>query len=105
MNRLAKLSLVAFLAVVASSSYADDKKQTRTTPTSRCPADNMGCTSENYEQKYKERIQQGKDEVRQSRGPVEAAKAVGRTVRDCADCGTKVITDSMSTAGENNSSK
>lgn len=63
--------------------------------TKRCPADDMGCTQGNYEQKVKDRIEQGKKEVREARGPVKKANAAGRTVRDCADCGIKVIKDSI----------
>jgi len=65
----------------------------------RCPADDMGCTADNYEQKYKERIEKGKEDVRDASGPVGKAKAVGSTIMDCADCGMKVINDSISGSG------
>ncbi len=65
----------------------------------RCPANDMGCTKDDYEQKVKDRIDEGKKEVREASGPVEKAKAAGRTVRDCTDCGMKVITDSIEGSG------
>lgn len=65
----------------------------------RCPANDMGCTSENMESKVKERIDQGKREVREAApNPIKAAQAAGRTVRDCADCAKKVTSDSIDKA-------
>lgn len=66
----------------------------------RCPANDMGCTQDNYEQKVKERIEQGKQDVKDASGPVEKVKAVGSTVKDCTDCGMKVIKDTISGAGK-----
>lgn len=68
---------------------------TSTFAASRCPANDMGCTNDNYEQKVKDRVEEGKTEVREASGPVEKAKAAGRVVRDCTDCGMKVIKDSI----------
>ncbi|MDO8373905.1 MAG: hypothetical protein Q7T39_18435 [Polaromonas sp.] len=65
----------------------------------RCPANDMGCTQDNYEQKVKERVEQGKKDVQEASGPVNKVKAVGSTVKDCTDCGMKVIKDSISGAG------
>jgi hypothetical protein len=65
----------------------------------RCPADDMGCTADNYEQKVKDRVAEGKKEVREASGPAAKARAAGRTVRDCTDCGMKVIKDSISGSG------
>ena len=61
----------------------------------RCPADDMGCTQDNYERKITERIEQGKRDVYDASGPRNKAKAVGSTINDCADCGMKVISDSI----------
>lgn len=62
----------------------------------RCPANDMGCTEDNYEQKVKERVEQGKQDVSNASGPSNKAKAVGNTIRDCTDCGMKVLKDSIS---------
>lgn len=86
MKRFASIAIV--LIGLCSGSVAVAAK--------RCPANDMGCTSDNYEEKYKERIEKGKEDVRNASGPVEKAKAVGNTVKDCADCGMKVITDAIS---------
>ncbi len=62
----------------------------------RCPASDMGCTDSNYEQKIKDRIEQGKREVLKSDTTVrDRVKAAGRTVQDCTDCATKVLTDKL----------
>ena len=81
-----KLSIVmAFLILTASSSaYAG-----------RCPADDMGCTKDNYQQKYEERVERGKQEVKDADSMRERVDAVKSTVKDCADCGMKVISDSI----------
>lgn len=62
----------------------------------RCPADDMGCTKDDYEQKINDRIEQGKKEVWEARGVSKKVKAAGNTANDCADCATKVFTDSIS---------
>ncbi|MGQ2980288.1 MAG: hypothetical protein ACT6Q9_11405 [Polaromonas sp.] len=66
----------------------------------RCPAGDMGCTQEDYEQKVKDRVEQGKKDVKEASGPIEKVKAVGNTVKDCADCGMKVIKDAIKGAGK-----
>jgi len=43
--------------------------------------------------KIKDRINQGKKDVWDAKGPINKAKAAGKMVQDCADCGTKVFTD------------
>ena len=85
MKTIASLLIVLIGLCVSSAAIA----------AKRCPANDMGCTEDNYEQKYKERIDQGKQDVRKASGPVGKAKAVGNTIKDCADCGMKVITDSI----------
>lgn len=86
MKKLASITIVLIGLVSGSAAVA----------AKRCPANDMGCTPDNYEEKYKERIEQGKEDVRNASGPVEKAKAVGNTIKDCADCGMKVIKDSIS---------
>lgn len=67
----------------------------------RCPANDMGCTSDNMQKKVTDRIDQGKKEVREAApNPIKAAQAAGRTARDCADCATKVAVDSIGKAQE-----
>jgi|TARA_R100001244_G_scaffold6593_31_gene8339 hypothetical protein len=63
---------------------------------SRCPADDMGCTKDNYADKVKDRVERGKREVWEADGVRDRVKAVGNTVKDCTDCATKVLTDSIS---------
>jgi len=65
----------------------------------RCPADDLGCTNENYEKKIKARIEEGKQNVWDAKGPIKKAKAAGDTITDCADCATKVFTDSITGGG------
>jgi hypothetical protein len=55
----------------------------------------MGCTQHNFEQKVKERIEEGKRDVLEASGPRKKAEAAASTVRDCTDCGMKVIHDSI----------
>lgn len=40
---------------------------------------NQGAFKGNYEEKYKERIEQGKEDVQNASGPIEKAKAIGNT--------------------------
>ena len=62
----------------------------------RCPADDMGCNKNNYGDKITERIDQGKQEVWEADGVRDRVDAVKRTLEDCADCATKVLSDSVS---------
>lgn len=78
-----------FILTVSSSAYAN-----------RCPADDMGCTKDNYQQKYEERIKQGKQEVKDANNMGERVKAVKSTARDCADCGLKIMSDSIDGGSE-----
>ncbi|KRP74953.1 MULTISPECIES: hypothetical protein [Pseudomonas] len=83
-------TLAAFLILTASTSAHAD----------RCPADDMGCTKDNYQQKYDARIEQGKQEVKDAKNMRERVDAVKSTVEDCADCGMKVISDSVGGTSE-----
>jgi len=62
---------------------------------SRCPANDMGCTNDNMGQKVTDRIEQGKKDVSNASGVVDKATEVGKTIRDCTDCGMKVMTDAV----------
>lgn len=84
MKKIALVSVIVFGFLSSTTAFA-----------ARCPANDMGCTSDDYEQKIKDRIEEGKQDVREASGPVEKAKAVGRTVKDCTDCGMKVFKDSI----------
>lgn len=63
---------------------------------SRCPADDMGCNKDNYGEKITERVERGKQEVWEADGVRNRVKAVESTLKDCADCATKVLNDSIS---------
>lgn len=79
------MSLLLFVGLsFTSSGYA------------RCPANDMGCTSENMGKKVKDRVERGKKEVWQARGASGKAKAVRAVVKDCTDCGQKVMSDAIS---------
>lgn len=86
-----KASIVAAFLILTTSSSAY---------AGRCPADDMGCTKDNYQQKYEERIEQGKQEVKNADNMIERIDAVKSTVKDCADCGMKVISDSIGGTSE-----
>lgn len=62
----------------------------------RCPANDMGCDENNYGEKISERIEQGKQDVLNAEGVTDRVKAVRDTLNDCADCATKVLSDSVS---------
>ncbi|RON68690.1 hypothetical protein [Pseudomonas fluorescens] len=86
-----KFSIVSAFLILAVSSSAH---------AGRCPADDMGCTKDNYQQKYEERIEKGKQEVKDADNMRERVDAVKSTVKDCADCGMKVISDSIGGTSE-----
>ena len=59
----------------------------------------MGCDRYNYEQKIDNRIEQGKRDVYNADGFGNRVDAVKSTINDCADCGMKVLNDSINSSG------
>ena len=63
----------------------------------RCPAGASGCTIENAAEKMKERVDEGRHKVSETSNPVTKAKEVGKTLRDCVQCGMDAVTGGANT--------
>lgn len=69
----------------------------------RCPAGSTGCTLENAGERIRERIDEGKQRVRDANNPISKGREAGRTVIDCARCGLDAVTSSGEGRSESNS--
>ncbi|MDB5819109.1 MAG: hypothetical protein JWQ11_2749 [Rhizobacter sp.] len=58
---------------------------------SRCPASSTGCTLDNASERIKERVQEGKDKVRETNNPAKKGAEAGKTIIDCARCGMDAV--------------
>lgn len=87
MSTLRTLALFSLIAISASSiapttSFAQQR---------RCPAGESGCNLSNFGDKVQERSRQGVKDVNDASGPVDKAKAAGKTVKDCLQCATDAV--------------
>jgi hypothetical protein len=66
----------------------------------RCPAGESGCTIYNAPDRIQDRVNQGRRDVEDADSPLDKVKEVGKTLRDCMNCGLDAVKDAVK--GESN---
>jgi hypothetical protein len=64
----------------------------------RCPAGVTGCTLDNAADKIRDRVDEGREKVMETRNPFKQVDEVGKTILDCARCGGEAIQDGATRA-------
>jgi hypothetical protein len=97
---LGAILFIACLTCSAQSSRAQTSTPIYNAPnwaaTTRCPADESGCTIYNAPDRIQDRVNQGRKDVQDADSPLDKVKEVGKTLRDCLKCGTDAIKDGVS---------
>lgn len=76
----------ALLCFAAMPSYSQSK---------RCPAGESGCTVENSGERIRDRVNEGTRKVISGNTESGRVKEVGKTLRDCINCGMDAVRDGV----------
>ena len=91
-----KLIFAATLILIASAGSAWSENNapiynSQGGTVTRCPAGDSGCTIYNATDRMQDRVDQGKKDVQNADSPLDKVKEIGKTVRDCLNCGMDAV--------------